>query len=176
MFRKSAIVLAVLTALLVAVGGAFGAVNPKGGLPVADFSGASVTVTGGEFSGLGNTPAYATLTVQGEARYECQNPQGHASPGQNPVAAQGGTTGPVQLPTDKNGRATIPGITASVTAPATPSAQEVGCGGKGSTQWTVVLTSLTATSANLTITHGLDGPVIFCRNYTSDGTGTDCAA
>jgi hypothetical protein len=174
MLRKSGILLAVLTALLLMVGAALAGPNPKGGLPVADFSGASVTVTGGEFSGLGNTPAYATLTVDGEARYECQNPQGHASPGQNPVDAQGGTTGPVQLPTDKNGRATIPSITASVTAPPTPSAQEVGCGGKGSTQWTVVLTSLTATSANLTITHGLGGPTIFCRNYTGDGTGSPC--
>jgi hypothetical protein len=175
MFRKSGIVLTVLAALVVMVGAALGAANPKGGLPVADFSGASVTVTGGEFSGLGNTPAYATLTVQGEATYECQNPTGHASPGQNPVDAQGGTTGPVQLPTDKNGRATIPAITASVTAPATPTAQEVGCGGKGSTAWTVVLTGLTATSANLTITHGLGGPTIFCRDYTADGTGTACS-
>lgn len=175
MFRKSLIVLAVLTALLVAVSAAFGAVNPKGGLPVADFSGASVTVTGGEFSGLGNTPAFATLTVEGQAEYACENPQGHRSPGQNPVDAASGTTGPVQLPTDKNGRATIPGITASVSAPATPSAQQVGCGGKGSTQWTVVLTGLTATSANLTITHGLNGPIIFCRDYTADGTGTACS-
>jgi hypothetical protein len=172
--RKISVALTTLTAVVLTASLAFGAVNPKGGLPIADFSGASVSVTGGEFSGLGNTPAYATLTVDGLAEYECQNPQGHASPGQNPVDAQGGTTGPVQLPTDKNGRATIKDLTASVTAPPTPTAQEVGCGGKGSTQWTVVLTDLTATSANLTITHGLNGPVIFCRNYTSDGTGTPC--
>ena len=174
MIRKSGILLAVVTALLVAASAAFGAVNPKGGLPVADFNGATVTVTGGEFSGLGNTPAWATLTVQGEATYDCENPTGHRAPGQNPVPAQGGSSGPVELPTDKNGRATIKDLSTSVTAPATPTAQQVGCGGKGSTQWTVVLSGLTATSANLTITHGLNGPVIFCRNYTGDGTGTAC--
>jgi hypothetical protein len=133
-------------------------------------------VTGGEFSGLGNVPAYATLSVTGLATYECQNPQGHASPGQNPTQAQPGTTGPVQLPTTKNGRATIQDLTSSVTSPSTPSAQAVGCGGQGSTQWTVVETGLTATAANLTITHGEFGPVIFCRNYTVNGpaTGTAC--
>lgn len=36
-------------------------------------------------------------------------------------------------------------------------------------RWTVLETGLTATAANLTITHGLNGPVIFCRNYTVDG-------
>jgi hypothetical protein len=153
---------------------AMAAVNNKAGLPTATFSGASVSVTGGDFSGLGNTPAFATLTAAGLATYTCTNPQGHASPGQNPVAAQGGSSGPVQLPTDKNGRATIGTLSTTVTAPATPTAQQAGCGGSGSTQWTVTLKTLTATSANLTITHGNPGPVIFCRNYTSSGTGTAC--
>jgi hypothetical protein len=172
--RRSLVAFLAAFAVVALTGTALAAVNPKGDLPVADFSGASVTVTGGNFSGLGNTPAYATLTVDGQATYFCENPTGHRAPGQNPVQAGQGNTGPVQLPTDKNGRATIPGLTASVTAPATPSAQEVGCGGKGSTSWTVVLDQLTATSANLSITHGLNGPVIFCRNYTADGTGTAC--
>jgi hypothetical protein len=172
MIRKSGITLAALTALVLTASLAFAAVNPKGGLPVADFSGASVTVSGGDFSGLGNIPAFATLTVNGIANYDCENPQGHRAPGQNPVEAQSGVSDPIQLTTSKNGRATIPPLTESVSAPATPTAQEVGCGGKGSTQWTVVLNSLVATSANVTITH--DGDVIFCRNYTGDGTGTAC--
>src|SRR5438309_1441858 len=109
---------------------ALAAVNNKAGLPTATFSGASVTVTGGDFSGLGNTPAFATLTATGSATYNCTNPQGHASPGQNPVPAQGGSSGPVQLPTDKNGRATIGTLTTSVSAPSPPpTAQQVGCGG-----------------------------------------------
>jgi hypothetical protein len=150
------------------------AVNNKAGLPVATFSGATVSVTGGDFSGLGNIPAFATLNVSGQATYTCTNPQGHESPGQNPVAAQSGTSGPVQLPTSKNGRATIGTLTSSVSAPPTPSAQTVGCGGSGSTQWSVTLDTVTATGANLTITHGNPGPIIFCRNYTSSGTGTAC--
>jgi hypothetical protein len=35
--------------------------------------GASVTLTGGNFSGLGSVPASATLTVTGEATYTCSN-------------------------------------------------------------------------------------------------------
>ena len=75
---------------------ALGAVNVKK-LPTATFSGATVTVTGGEFSGLGNTEAFAELTVTGSATYTCRNPQGHPSPGQNPVEAQSGSSGPVGL-------------------------------------------------------------------------------
>jgi hypothetical protein len=39
-----------------------------------------------------------------------------------------------------------------------------------------VLDELTALSAHLVITHGLGGPVIFCRDYTIDGPaiGTAC--
>jgi hypothetical protein len=119
--------------------------------------------------------AFATLTVTGTATYTCLNPQGHASPGQNPVAAQPGSTGPVGLGnSDHNGRGTISNMIASVTAPATPSAQAVGCGGSGSTQWRVQLNTLAATAAHLEIRQS--GSLIFCRNYTLGGaaTGTAC--
>ena len=144
-------------------------------LPTASFSGASVTLTGGNFSGLGNVPAIANVTVTGSATYTCTNPQGHASPGQNPVPAQPGSSGPFNLGnSDHNGRGTITSITASVTAPPTPTAQQVGCGGQGSTQWSVTLNSLTATAAHLEITQ--DTTLVFCRNYTLGGpaTGTAC--
>jgi hypothetical protein len=59
-----------------------------------------------------------------------------------------------------------------VTYPPTPSAQTLGSGGQGSTQWTVTPNTLTATSAQLVITQG--GSTIFCRNYTTNGTGTAC--
>jgi hypothetical protein len=144
-------------------------------LPTASFSGASVTLTGGNFSGLGNTPAFANLTVTGVATYTCTNQGGNAAPGQNPVPANPGASGPVGLGnSDHNGRGTITTITASVTAPPTPTAQEVGCGGTGSTKWTVTLNSLTATAAHLEITEG--STLVFCRNYTLGGpaTGTAC--
>ncbi|MDP9222351.1 MAG: hypothetical protein M3P18_00565 [Actinomycetota bacterium] len=173
MIRKFGISGAVIGALILTAGLAMGAVNVKS-LPTATFSGASVNLTGGNFSGLGNVPAIATLTATGTATYTCTNPQGHASPGQNPVPAQPGTTQADLGNADHNGRGTITNMTATVTAGPTPTAQEVGCGGKGSTQWTVTVNTLTATAAHLEITQ--DGSVIFCRNYTLGGsaTGTAC--
>jgi hypothetical protein len=176
MMRKSLwlIVTAVL-AVAVTATAALAAVNVKR-LPVADFGNpdaASVTLTGGNFSGLGSVPAIATLTVQGEVSFDCSNPQGHLSPGQNPVAAQPGTAEQDLGNADHNGRGTINDLTATATAPdPAPTAQEVGCGGQGSTQWTVVNPVVTVTGANLTITQ--NDVVVFCRNYTEDGTGTEC--
>src|SRR6266516_3045247 len=142
--------------------------------PVATFGdpdAASVTLRGGNFSGLGSVPANATLTVQGSVSYDCANPQGHLSPGQNPVSAQPGQTSQGLGNADHNGRGTITSMTATATAPVpAPSAQAVGCGGGGSTQWTVVNPVVTVTSAQLKITQG--GNIIFCRNYTGDGIGT----
>jgi len=153
---------------------ALAAVNVKSE-PTASFSGATVTLTGGEFSGLGSVEAEAELKATGEATYTCENPQGHASPGQNPVPAQEGSSGKVGLGnSEHNGRGTISTLTASVKAPPTPSAKQVGCGGTGSTKWTVTLNTLTATGAHLVITQ--KSKVVFCRNYTLGGpaTGTEC--
>ena len=153
---------------------AVGAVNVKS-FPVATFGdpdAASVTLRGGNFSGLGSVPADATLTVQGSVRYDCSNPQGHLSPGQNPVAAQPGTTEQGLGNADHNGRGTITTMTATAKAGPTPSANTVGCGGGGSTQWTVVNPVVTVTSAQLVIKQGTT--TVFCRNYTSDGIGTAC--
>lgn len=173
---KKFVLLLVGAALAVAMTAsiALGAVNVKS-YPTAAFSGASVTLTGGNFSGLGSVPAIATLTVNGSATYTCLNPQGHASPGQNPVPAQSGSANGDLGNADHNGRGTITNLTASVTAPnPAPSAQTVGCGGSGSTQWTVVNNTLTATSAQLVITQ--NNSIIFCRNYTLSGPaiGTAC--
>ena len=147
-------------------------------LPTATFGSpdaASVTVSGGNFSGLGNIQAFANLTVNGTVSYQCANPQGHLSPGQNPVPASPGNSSVGLSNSDHNGRATIPNLTATATAPnPAPSAQTVGCGGSGSTQWTVVNPVVTVTGATLTITHGQGTAVIFCRNYTTSGTGTAC--
>jgi len=175
MMRKSLwLIVTALLAFAVTSSIALAAVTVKS-LPTATFSGASVTLTGGNFSGLGNTPAIANLTVTGVATYTCSNKGGNAAPGQNPVPANPGSSGPFNLGnSDHNGRGTITSITASVTAPPTPTAQQVGCGGQGSTSWTVTLNSLTATAAHLAITEGTT--LVFCRNYTLTGpaTGTAC--
>ena len=164
-----------LIAAAVTASTAQAAVNVKR-LPTASFDGASVTLTGGNFSGLGNVPAIATVTVTGEAAFTCTNPQGHPSPGQNPVPAEPGTAQQDTGNTDHNGRGTVENLTASVTAPSPPpTAEEVGCGGQGaSDKWNVELNTLTATAAHLVITQ--DGTVVFCRDYTLGGpaTGTAC--
>ena len=156
-------------------GPALGAVNVKR-FPVATFGdpdAASVTLRGGNFSGLGSVPAIATLTVNGTVSFDCANPQGHLSPGQNPVPAQPGTASQDLGNADHNGRGTINDLTATATAPdPAPSAQAVGCGGGGSTQWTVVNPVVTVTGAHLEITQ--NGIIVFCRNYTEDGIGTAC--
>ena len=89
------------------------------------------------------------------------------------MPANPGSSGPFNLGnSDHNGRGTITSITASVTAPNTPTAAEAGCGGGGSNNWKVTLNSLTATAAHLEITEG--STLVFCRNYTASGTGTAC--
>jgi hypothetical protein len=151
---------------------AMAAVNVKS-LPTATFSGASVTLTGGNFSGLGSVPAVATLTVSGSVTYSCANPQGHLSPGQNPVPAQPGIASLDLGNADHNGRGTISTLTATATAPdPAPTAQSAGCGGGGSTQWRVVDPVVTVSGAHLVITQS--GSIVFCRNYTASGTGTAC--
>jgi hypothetical protein len=165
---------AVLLAVAVMASTASAAVNVKR-FPVATFGdpdAASVTLRGGNFSGLGSVPAIANLTVNGTVTFDCANPQGHLSPGQNPVPAQPGLASQDLGNADHNGRGTINDLSATATAPPAPSAQEVGCGGGGSTQWTVVNPVVTVTGAHLEITQ--DGVVVFCRNYTEDGIGTAC--
>jgi hypothetical protein len=176
MMRKSLwLFVAVAAALTFGASIAVGAVNVKS-YPTASFSGDTVTLTGGNFSGLGSVPAIAEFqATAGVATYTCTNPQGHASPGQNPVPAQPGPVSTADLGNaDHKGRGTISNLSATVSAPPTPSAQDVGCGGKGSTQWTVTLDTLTATAAHLEIKQ--DGSTVFCRNYTLGGPaiGTAC--
>jgi hypothetical protein len=169
-----------IVTLVVGMSSASAAVTVKT-LPTAKFSGPSATVTGGNFSGLGNIPAFAVVTVSGIATYTCHNPGngngGNVVPGQNPVPAQGSSSAPAPLGnSDHNGRGTIPPTTASVSAPATPTASEVGCGGGGATQWTVVLDQLIATGAHLEVRQPQGGALVFCRNFTLGGpaTGTAC--
>ena len=172
--RKSLLFVAATLVAVAVTSMAGAAVNVKS-LPTATFSGASANLTGGNFSGLGSVPAIAHLTAVGTVTYTCTNPQGHASPGQNPVPAQPGTTDVGLGNADHNGRGTITNMTATATAPdPAPSAQAVGCGGSGSTKWSVVNPVVTVTGAHLTITQG--GSTIFCRDYTPPGptTGRAC--
>ncbi|WP_141401369.1 hypothetical protein [Ornithinimicrobium cerasi] len=161
-----------VAALSIAAAPALAAVNLKSA-PSVSFSGASATVSGGNFSGLGNIPVTGQLSVTGLANYACHNngnPE-NVVPGQNPVQAQGGLSDPIALDTSKNGRATVPSITVFITAPPTPSAQSVGCGGKGAVNnWTVALTSLEATNATFVVREG--GVRLFEWAYVKGGSAT----
>jgi hypothetical protein len=170
LMRKFLLLIVAALAVVAMPSTALAAVNVKS-LPTATFSGPTVTLTGGNFSGLGSVPAIATLTVQGSATYTCTNQGGNASPGQNPVPAQPGSANQDLGNADHNGRGTINDLTATATAPSPPpSTQTVGCGGGGSTQWTLTKPVVTVTGAQLVIKQG--GSIVFCRNYTANGIGT----
>jgi hypothetical protein len=168
--RVSGLLLGSIAALSLAALPALAAVNVKSA-PTIVFSGASATVSGGNFSGLGNIPVTGQLEVFGVANYLCHNEGNPANvvPGQNPVAAQSGISEREALDTTKNGRATVGSITAFVSAPALPSARDVGCGGKGAVNnWTVELLSLEATSATFTVREG-EVP-LFIWDYVKGGS------
>jgi hypothetical protein len=176
MMRKPLwLILTALLAVAVTASAAVAAVNVKS-FPTASFSGATVTLTGGNFSGLGSVPAIAEFqATAGTATYTCTNQGGNQAPGQSPIPAQPGSVSTADLGNaDHNGRGTISNLSASVVAPPTPTAQQVGCGGGGSQNWTVTLNTLTATAAHLEIKQA--GATVFCRNYTLGGPaiGTAC--
>jgi hypothetical protein len=166
--RRISILVVALAAAVVMTATALAAVNVKQ-LPTISFSGSEATVSGGNFSGLGNTNAIGILTVDGIANFTCTNKGGNAAPGQNPVDAGTGSSGPQDIVADKNGRATVPNITAEVEEPTPPSAADVGCGGSGAAEggkWTVTLTSLQATSAHF--------EVMWSGQLGGPATGTAC--
>lgn len=174
MKRIFAIAAAIAVAASLSVGMASAAVNVKS-LPTATFSGDTVTLTGGNFSGLGSTPAVATVTVNGTATYQCNNPGSNQPPGQQTVGATPGTASQDTGNSQHNGRGTIENLSASVSEPnPPPTTRSASCGGQGSSGWSLQLLSLTATSAHLVITEA--GTQVFCRDYTLNGpsTGTAC--
>jgi hypothetical protein len=126
------------------------------------FDGNTVTATG-DISGLGSQkPAYAVLSANGFATYECSNQGGNAAPGQNPVPVQGSSAPQDLGNTTHNGRGTV-NVSVTVTAPQTINPKTAGCP-NGKT-WTATLQSVTLTSATLTIYQGNPNNVIFQQTY-----------
>jgi hypothetical protein len=112
----------------------------RGGQPVCTgvVNGATITVqcSEGQASGLGNEDIRIVVTLNGSAGTFCHNPgNSNVVPGQNPATGTSAT--PVDIPGSavKNGNATLPAITASLTV-TTPTAAAAGC---PNDNWTVTL-------------------------------------
>jgi hypothetical protein len=161
MFRKLGILTAVVATLAITTTIAMAAVTFHAGPTLVWNSDGSATATG-DVSGLGNTPATATLRITTSYTYTCQNKGGNVAPGQTSVTVFG-TPGTQLLDnTDHNGRATL-----SVTAyPGTPATTVSGtAAGCPNGNWKGVNPVPTGpASALLTITQG--GVVIYSQTFT----------
>lgn len=145
----------------------------KGGKPVCTISYSNLytssTVCKTVLAGLGNDDLRATVTVNGFAKYECQNQGGNTAPGQNKVLE-----GPESVPTDidssaiKNGNLSLTTNAVTLAADPTATAAEAGC---PNNNWTGVNPVLTVTSILLVIEQPV-GTTIF-RCSASDPAGLD---
>lgn len=156
MNRKIGIVLAVVATLAITTTVALAAITFHSGPTVVFNADGSATATG-NLSGLGNTPATATLQVTTAYRYTCQNKGGNTAPGQTSVEVVGAPGTQTLESTAKNGRADL-----AVTAPAgIPAATITGnAAGCPNGNWTGVNPQqFGPASATLTITQG--GQIIY---------------
>jgi hypothetical protein len=154
--RKIGIAVAAVATLALTTTVALAAITFHSGPTVVFNADGSATATG-NLSGLGNTPATATLQVTTSFRYTCQNKGGNVAPGQTSVEVIGAPGEQELSSTTKNGRADL-----AVTAPAaipspTVSGNVAGC---PNGNWMGIdPQQIGPASATLTITQG--GQVIF---------------
>jgi hypothetical protein len=154
-----------LVATLALAGTALGAITFHSGPTLVWNSDGSATATG-NLSGLGNTPATATLQITTSYTYTCQNKGGNVAPGQNSIEVFGAPGTQLLDSTDHNGRASL-----SVTAyPGTPSATVSGtAAGCPNGNWRGINPVATGpATAVLTITQG--GMVIYSATFTYPST------
>lgn len=160
MRRMLSLVVAIVATLALA-GTALGAITFHSGPTLVWNSDGSATATG-NLSGLGNTPATATLQITSSFMYTCQNKGGNVAPGQTSIEVIGAPGTQLLDSTDHNGRASL-----SVTAyPGTPSATVSGnAAGCPNGNWTGINPTQTGpTTALLTITQG--GVIIYSQSFT----------
>lgn len=144
----------------------------RGGSPVCTVStsGSSSSVScRGTLAGLGNEDVLITVTVSGEAVYQCQNGGGNTAPGQNRVLI-GPATAPTFIDSSaiKNGNLTFTTNPAVLTAPATVSGAAAGC---PNPNWTGVNPTLTVTDISLVIEQP-PGTVIFTCSASDPASGS----
>jgi hypothetical protein len=143
----------------------------KGGEPVCTITYpngyTSSTTCNAVLAGLGNENLKATVTVNGFAKYTCQNQGGNQAPGQNKVL-EGPATTPTFIDSSaiKNGNLTLNTNPTVLAANPTATAAEAGC---PNNNWTGVNPQLTVTSIELVIEQPI-GTVIFdCKASDPNG-------
>jgi hypothetical protein len=151
MIRKLGILTAVLATLAITTSVALAAITFHSGPTLVWNTDGSATATG-NLSGLGNTPAVASLQITSSFTYTCQNKGGNVAPGQTSVEVIGAPGEQLLDTTTKNGRASL-SVTAYPGVPdATVSGNTAGC---PNGNWTGVNPVATGpASAHLTITQG----------------------
>jgi len=132
---------------------ALAAAHIQGPAPTCSVSGSTLSCSSFQIAGLGNTPATAQLTITGTFSTQCTNPGGNVAPGQSKTAS--GTSGPVSISTDKNGKATVPPLSATAQPPSQTELNAL-C---PNPQWTGSVSGFTVTSATITVTQ--NGAVVF---------------
>jgi hypothetical protein len=126
-----------------------------GGEPTCTISGSGTSrtvVCSGSITGLGNGDLTIVSTVGGFALYQCQNPGGNLSPGQNRVL-EGPQTEPTLIPSGeiKNGNVSFTTNPNTLTADPTVSGAAAGC---PNGNWSGVNPTLSITSIVLDISQG----------------------
>jgi hypothetical protein len=158
MLRRGAVVLSAVTMVMVFTmldASAASAHFKHGGEPTCTISGSGTSQTvvcGASLTGLGNGDLLIQVTTQGFAVYQCQNPGGNLSPGQNKVL-EGPQTTPTTIPSGsiKNGNVTFTTNPNTLSADPTVSGAAAGC---PNGNWTGVNPTLSLTSIGMTIAQG----------------------
>jgi hypothetical protein len=126
MIRKLGILTAVIATLAITTSIAMAAITFHSG-PTLVWNGDGSATATGNLSGLGNTPATASLQITSSFTYTCQNKGGNVAPGQTSVEVIGEPGEQLLDTTTKNGRASL-SVTAFPGVPdATVSGNAAGC-------------------------------------------------
>ncbi|TQJ49071.1 hypothetical protein [Phycicoccus sp. SLBN-51] len=143
----------------------------KGGEPVCTISYSNLytssTTCKAVLAGLGNDDLLATVTVNGFAKYQCQNQGGNTAPGQNKVL-EGPATEPTFIDSSaiKNGNLTLNTNAVTLAADPTATAAEAGC---PNNNWTGVNPVLTVTSIRLVIEQPVGTTIFDCSASDPNG-------
>jgi hypothetical protein len=128
----------------------------RGGTPTCTVTSTTVTCSG-SLAGLGNEDVRLILTASAEASFNCVNPGGNISPGQNKVLFTASASQDIPANELKNGNLSF-SISAPGTAPtATP--QQAGC---PNGNWSTQLASIVFGNVTLVIQQPIGTTIFTC--------------